>query len=127
MGYSELKPERQLDRPRAADLVQRIEAAALAAAAQCAVQRLRRLPEQRRGEVVYRAAEVGVVEDVEDIGAGLQRKPLAERELACSVKSTWEAPNPRWAFRPRSPCPDAGMLKAALLMIHPPPAFGSAT
>ena len=44
----------------------------------------------------------------------------------CSVKSTCEAPNPRRALRPKSPCPDAGMLKAALLMIYPPPAFGSA-
>ncbi len=80
MGYSELKPERQLDRARAAALVERIEAAALAAAAQCAVQRLRRLPEQRRGEVVYRAAEVGVVEDVEEVGARLQPEALGEGE-----------------------------------------------
>ena len=65
----ELQLQRQLDRARAADLIQRIEAAALAAAAQIVVQRLRRMPEQRRSEVVDRAAKVGVVEDVEKIGA----------------------------------------------------------
>jgi hypothetical protein len=36
--------------------------------------------EQRRGEVVYRAAEVGVVEDVEEVRAGLQPDGLGEGE-----------------------------------------------
>jgi hypothetical protein len=39
-----------------ADLIQGIEAAALATASQIAVQCLRRLPEQRRGQVVHRVA-----------------------------------------------------------------------
>ncbi len=42
---SKLKFECQLDRSRSADLVQRIQTAALAAASQVAGQRLRRLPE----------------------------------------------------------------------------------
>ncbi len=44
------------------------------------IQRLRRLPEQRRAEVVHRAAEVGMVEDVEELGPGLQPEALAEGE-----------------------------------------------
>src|SRR5271157_5913896 len=77
---SKLQLQRQLHRPRPANLVQRIEAAALAAASQPVIQRLRRLSEQRRGEVVDGAAKIGVVEDVEHVRAGLQRKPLAEGE-----------------------------------------------
>src|SRR5271157_2524601 len=76
----ELQLERQLDRAGTADLIQRIQAAALAAAAQITVQGLRRNAELRRGHVVDRRAELRVVEDVEKIGAGLQRKTLAELE-----------------------------------------------
>src|SRR5271166_5078948 len=77
---SKLQLQRQLHRPRPANLVQRIEAAALAAASQPVIQGLRRLPEQRRSEVVDGAAKIGVIEDVEHVRAGLQRKPLAEGE-----------------------------------------------
>src|SRR5271165_6605438 len=76
----ELQLQRQLDRARPANLIQRIQAAALAAAAQPGVQRLRRKAELRRRHIVDRRTNVGVVEDVEKIGAGLQRKALAELE-----------------------------------------------
>ena len=48
----ELQLERQLNRARAADLVQGIEATALAATAEVVVQHLRSLPELRRAQVV---------------------------------------------------------------------------
>ena len=48
----ELQLERQLHRAPAADLVQGIEAAALAATAEVGVQHLRSLPELRRAQVV---------------------------------------------------------------------------
>src|SRR5260370_40575631 len=53
-------------------------AAALPATAQRAGQHLRGLAELRRAEEVDRAAEIGVVEDVEEIGACLKSKPLRE-------------------------------------------------
>ena len=65
-----------MDRAGADDLVQRIETAA----AQCAFQGLCCLPEQRRSEVVYRAAEVGMVEDVEEVRARLQPNALSKGE-----------------------------------------------
>src|SRR5205085_10523242 len=40
------------------------------------------LPEERRGEIVCRRAEVGVVEDVEKIRSRLKSKPLPEFELS---------------------------------------------
>jgi hypothetical protein len=61
LGHSELKFERKLHRARAADLVQRIEAAALAAGAEVAGEHLGGLAELRRGEEVDRAAEIGVI------------------------------------------------------------------
>jgi len=76
-GYltgSELRLQRELDRARAADLVQRIEAAALAAGAEPAIQRLGGIAELRRGDVVDRRTELRVIEDVEKIGARLQRE-----------------------------------------------------
>ena len=55
--------------PRTADLVQRIEAAGLTAAAGGGSGHLRRLAEKRRIHVAHERAEVGVVEDVEEIRA----------------------------------------------------------
>jgi hypothetical protein len=66
---SEQQLQRQLHRARAADLVERVKSAALAAAAQPGVQRLRRVSELRRTQVVDGAAEVRVVEDVEEIAS----------------------------------------------------------
>ena len=97
---SELKLECELDRARAADLVQRIEAAALATAAEVVVQHLRGLTELRRGQVVDRAAEVRLIEDVEEIASELKRKSFCEAELAAHVMSHCLAPKPRSALRP---------------------------
>ena len=58
---SELKSQRQLRRTRAADLVQRIEAAILAARAERGPEHLSGLAEERRCHMVDRRAEVGVV------------------------------------------------------------------
>ena len=71
-----------MDRAWAADLVQRVEAAALAATAQIVVQHHRRLPELRGTEVVDRAAEIRVIENVEEIASRLKRNPFCEVELA---------------------------------------------
>ena len=64
---SELHLQRQLDRAGAADLVQGIEAAVGTAGAEAAGKRLRRLAELRAGQYVVGAAEVWVVEDVEEL------------------------------------------------------------
>ena len=52
---------------RSPDLIQRIEAAILAAGSQRCSQHLRRLPELRRTQIVDGASEIGVAEDVEKI------------------------------------------------------------
>src|SRR5262249_47536411 len=70
----------QLDRTRPADLVQRIEAAALSPTAQRIGQHLRWLAKLRRAEKVDRAAEIGMIKDVEEVGARLQSQPLPETE-----------------------------------------------
>lgn len=72
---------RELDRARAADLVERVKASALAAAAERSRQHLCRLPELWRAQVVRRGAEVGVVEDVEEISSSLEREPIEKVEL----------------------------------------------
>jgi len=102
---SEHQLQGQLRRARAADLIQRIEAAILAATSERGSRQLRRLPAQRGTHVVDWAAEIGVVEDVEKIRACLKGKPLPELELS-PQRQTCVAPNPRRAFRPRSPCTD---------------------
>ena len=83
MNCSEDKFKCQLDRPRAPDLVQRIEATALAATAEIIVQHLRRLPELGSiAEVVDWAAKVRVVKEVEEISPRLERYPFRESELS---------------------------------------------
>ena len=62
IAQSELKLERELDRARAAELVQRVEAAVCAAGAKAARQRLCREAEQGAGQVIVGKAEVRVVE-----------------------------------------------------------------
>ena len=78
---SKLKLESELHRPRAADLVQRVEAAIEAAAAEVVVQHLStgRIAES---SVIDRAAEVWVIEDVEEVASELKANPLGEVKLA---------------------------------------------
>ena len=62
-------------------MIQRIEAATLAAKAEGGSQHLSRLTELRRTQIVHGRTEIRVVEEVEKIASRLQRKPLAEAEL----------------------------------------------
>src|SRR5260370_2585234 len=78
---SELELEGELNRARSTNLVKRAEAAALPATTQRAGQHLRGLAELRRAEEIDWAAEIGVIEDVEEVGARLKSKPLGEVEL----------------------------------------------
>ncbi len=78
----ELHFRRELDRARAADLVQRIQAAVLTATSEVVVQHLRRLSELGRAQIVDRATEVRVVKKVEEIASELKVKFLSESELA---------------------------------------------
>jgi len=71
LNGSKLKFEGELDRARAADLIQRIEAAALAARASYSASGWNSRIAER--SVVDGRAELRVIEDVEKIGAGLQR------------------------------------------------------
>src|SRR5208283_1523819 len=80
-GNSEDKLQRELYRAWAADLIQRIEAAGLAAGAKGGSEHLGGLAEERRCHVVDGRAEVGVVEDVEEVGAGLEGEALIQLEL----------------------------------------------
>src|SRR5215471_16158536 len=82
LDCSELELEGELDRARAADLIQRIEAAALASASKRVIQHHRGFPELRRAQVVDRASEIGMVEDVEEIASRLKRHSFCESELA---------------------------------------------
>ena len=65
----ELKLEGQLDRARAADLVERVEAAIRSSGTKAASQRCCRVAEQSIGYVVIRWTEIGVIEDVEELAA----------------------------------------------------------
>ena len=59
-----------------------VEAAGLSAGAEVIVEHLRGLAELGRGHVVDRAAEVRVVEDVEEIASELKANSLSQAELA---------------------------------------------
>src|ERR1044071_6414986 len=85
---SESEPQRELDGAGAADLKGRAQAAVDAARAEAARERLHALPEEAVGQVAHGVAEVRVVEDVENFGAHLQPRRLAEGELAahCEVE-----------------------------------------
>ena len=78
----ELELEGELDGAGAADLVEGVEAAIGAAGAQAAGQCLRRMAEERIGQVIVGRAEVGVVEDVEELGSETKTYFLAEVKLA---------------------------------------------
>ena len=69
---SKLELEGELDRARAADLIQRIEATIGATRAQAARQCLRGLTEERITQVVVGRAEVRMVENIEKLRPKLQ-------------------------------------------------------
>src|SRR6266581_1514366 len=78
---SELELEGELDGARAADLVEGVETAGRAAGAQAARQCLRRVPEQRAGQVVVGISKVRMVEDVEKLGTETKSKLLGQMKL----------------------------------------------
>jgi len=78
---SKLKFEGQLDRAGAADLIQRVEAAVGAAGPQTVRQRLRRAAEQGAGQDAGGIAEVGVIEDVEELRSEAKPHFLGYAEL----------------------------------------------
>src|SRR5258708_34715092 len=78
---SKLKHACEVNRARAAGLVERVKAAVLAATSEVVVQRLCGLAELGRGEGVDRVAEVWVIQDVEEIASRLQRKTFGKTKL----------------------------------------------
>ena len=103
---SELEFEGELDRTRAADLVQGIEAAVGAAGAEATGKRLRRLAELRAGQHVVGAAEVWVVEDVEELGSETQAEFLGNVKLPLQREI-------------RLPCPEAPQYIAPEIALLP--------
>src|SRR5258707_9864997 len=101
---SELQLQGQLDRARAADLIERIEAAVGSAGAEAAGKRLRRLAEEWVSQGVVWRAEVRVVEEVEELAAETQpyllrkvKLPM-ERDVSRSIIEShhgrlWTIPN----------------------------------
>ena len=79
--FLELELEGELDRAGAADLVQGVETAIGAAGAETARQRLRRVTEERIGQVIVGIAEVGMVEDVEELGSEAEPQSFGEGKL----------------------------------------------
>ena len=63
-------------------MVQRVKVAGLASGTEVVVKHMRGLAELRRGQVVDGAAEVRVVEDVEEIVSELKGVSFCEAELA---------------------------------------------
>src|SRR5215831_19543011 len=80
--FLELEPHRELNRARAADLVERAQAAALSSSSKRAVQHLRSLSELGGTEVVDRTAKIRMVQNVEHV------HPSLEREAACQAELT---------------------------------------
>src|SRR5262245_9116093 len=66
---SELQLRRQLNRPRSADLVQRIETAVRATLAESIRQRLCRAAKERVREEIRRVAEIRVIQNIEKLRA----------------------------------------------------------
>jgi hypothetical protein len=108
-------------------LIQRIEAAILAAASERCSQHLRRLPELRRTQIVDGASEIGVVEDVEKIRSRLKSKPLPEFELPpqrqIDLRSAESAQGISSQISLHRP---GGYVNAAGLISFPPATFGLA-
>src|SRR5262249_21453038 len=82
MAHLEPKLQRQLDRARSADLVERVEPPVRAARPEAARQGLRRAAEERAGQVVVGIAEVRAVQDVEELSAEVKPNPLGEAKPA---------------------------------------------
>ena len=78
MAHLKLELHRQLDRARSATLVERIEAAILPSHSEGVRQHLRRAAEQRARQRAGGAAEVGMIQRIEEPGAEAQPHALPE-------------------------------------------------
>jgi len=81
LGRSKLKLEGELDRARAANLIERIESAVGATCTKTVRQSLRRAAEQWTGQKIYRAAEVWMIEDVEKLSVETKAQPFSKLKL----------------------------------------------
>src|SRR5580704_15786877 len=81
-GCSEDKFKCQLDRARAANLIERVETSISASGTQTAGQRLRRKAEQCVGQVVVGGAEVWMVEEVEELAPETKSHLFGEVKLS---------------------------------------------
>jgi hypothetical protein len=116
-----LELEGELDGAGAADLVEGVEAAIGAAGAQAACQRLRRVAEQGAGQAVVGIAEVGVVEDVEELGLKTKPHLLSKMKLALQRYIRLRSSETAQHVAPENALlPGGGGIKAALLKILPP-------
>src|ERR1700743_151082 len=78
---SELQLERQLDRARCADLIQRTQAAVGTAGTQAGCQRLRRLPEQGVAKRSVGISKVRMIQDVKKLGTKTKDEFLRKMKL----------------------------------------------
>jgi len=117
---SELQLQSQLHRARAADLIERVEARTVASG-QAAGQRLRRLAEERVGQVVVWRTEVRVVEEIEELAP--ESEPHLVDQVKFPLKRDIGLPGSETAqyIAPKSPCcPVGGGVNAAGLNALPP-------
>jgi hypothetical protein len=124
--WSELELEGELDGAGAADLVEGVETAVGAAGAEAARQSLRRVTEERIGQVVVGITEVRMIKDVEELGTETEPYPFGEMKLPLDgnigLRGTETAKDiaPEITLRPRRGCREgveienfaAGILRA---------------
>jgi hypothetical protein len=80
-SLSKKKLKRQLDRARSTDLIEGIQPAIGAAGPQAVRERLRRDAEQWTAQDIVRAAEIWMVEDVEELGSETKRYCFGDAKL----------------------------------------------
>src|SRR5262245_33742090 len=78
--HSELESQRQLDRTRSADLIERIESAVRAAGAEEVSEGLCRAAKERAGKEARGAAKVGMVQDIEKLAPETEAHSLSDAE-----------------------------------------------
>lgn len=117
----ELELEGELDGARAADLVEGVETAIGAAGAEAACERLGRLAKERAGQAVVGVPEVGVIEDVEELGTETKTELFTEVKLALQPKIRLRSSETAQHITPEIALLSHGAgVKAALLKILPP-------
>jgi len=115
---SRLQLQRQLDRARAADLIERVEAALRAAGTQEARQRLRRAANSGLVVMFVGLPKLRWLKILKN--SAWKRSPTFSvmRNIRCTPISACVASKPRSTLRPKLPCcPEGAAAKAALLKI----------